>query len=294
MEVNAKDWKQALVHLAALAAHLEGQGQYNVAKQARAAIDSILRSEAYQAAMPDDLEGLSQQVKLAIDGLEKIGLDNSLLNTLRSGAAALAEGRLTFFEETPDPYVCRTCGCVSMQAPQSNCPNCGAWAGTFQHFPPVYWLEALDPFEALPALRRTPQAVASLFKGLSPEALELRPESGGWAIRNVVSHLRDAQEVLSFRVDLMLEQENPVLESLAVFEWAGRDLGLSAWEIFEIYNSSRQVLIARLESISLVDWWRSGKHAEFGPVTVCKQVSYFAIHEMTHLPQIEALRLLAS
>jgi len=40
----------------------------------------------------------------------------------------------------------------------------------------------------------------------------------------------------------------------------------------------------------LADWWRTGEHEEFGTVTLRQQVSYFAAHELTHLPQIEALR----
>lgn len=49
-------------------------------------------------------------------------------------------------------------------------------------------------------------------------------------------------------------------------------------------------LATRLESIPLRDWWRIGQHEEFGTVTLRQQVSYFASHEITHLPQIELLR----
>ena len=37
--------------------------------------------------------------------------------------------------------------------------------------------------------------------------------------------------------------------------------------------------------------WRSGRHAEFGTVTICQQASYFAMHEITHLPQITRARV---
>jgi hypothetical protein len=46
----------------------------------------------------------------------------------------------------------------------------------------------------------------------------------------------------------------------------------------------------RLESLPLADWWRTGQHGEFGVVSIKQQVSYFASHELTHLPQIERLR----
>ncbi len=119
------------------------------------------------------------------------------------------------------------------------------------------------------------------------------PQDGGWAIRNTVSHLRDAQGVLSVRLSLLLEQTNPSLESKAVFQWATREEERppTTHEIFDTYRASRLETIARLESIPLADWWRTGRHEEFGTVTVRQQVSYFAAHEITHLPQIEALRV---
>jgi len=86
-------------------------------------------------------------------------------------------------------------------------------------------LDALEPFAALKRLRQTPLDVAPLLEGLSEEDLNRQPEDGGWAIRNIVAHLRDAQGVLSFRLGLLLEQENPSLESKAVFEWAIKEEG---------------------------------------------------------------------
>jgi uncharacterized damage-inducible protein DinB len=153
-------------------------------------------------------------------------------------------------------------------------------------------LDALEPFPALKRLRQTPLDAAALLEGLPEEALSQLPANGGWAIRNMVSHLRDAEGVLSFRVSVILEQENPALESQAVFEWAtNEEEHLSTTqEIFDTYRASRQETIARLESIPLNDWWRTGQHEEFGPVTLRQQVSYFASHELIHLAQIELLR----
>lgn len=122
--------------------------------------------------------------------------------------------------------------------------------------------------------------------------MDRAPEDGGWSIRNVLSHLRDAQGVLSYRLNLFLEHENPVLESQAVFEWAAREEERppTAREIFDTYRASRQDTIIKLESLPLGSWWRTGQHEEFGPVSLRQQVSYFASHEITHLPQIESIR----
>lgn len=118
------------------------------------------------------------------------------------------------------------------------------------------------------------------------------PKDGGWTIFQTVSHLRDAQGVLRARLDSMLTQENPLLSSQAVFAWATREEAHppTTQEVFDTYRSSRQETIARLESIPLRSWWRPGQHEEFGTVTIQQQVSYFAAHEWTHLPQIEMIR----
>jgi rubrerythrin/uncharacterized damage-inducible protein DinB len=291
--INRKaEWSDTLSHLLALAAKLEGEGQYNIAKLARAAAEAMTRQAAFKLTLPSEKDRLVSEIERAVTALSTLDADENLLAALKRGAAAMAEGRLPLIHETPHPSVCRTCGHTVLGKPTGKCPACGAWPTTFEQFLPVYWLDALEPFAALERLRQTPPEVAALLEGLSEEDLRQQPEDGGWAIRNIVSHLRDAQGVLSFRLGLLLEQEKPSLESKAVFEWAAKEEERppTTQEIFDTYRASRQETIARLESIPLDDWWRTGQHEEFGTVTIRQQVSYFASHEVTHFPQIELLR----
>ena len=118
------------------------------------------------------------------------------------------------------------------------------------------------------------------------------PQDGGWAIRNVVTHFRDAQGVLDYRLDLFLKEAHPVLEAKAVWSWATNEAERpsTTLEIFETYKASRAETLSKLDEIPLADWWRTGQHQEFGVVTLRQQVSYFAAHEITHLSQIELLR----
>ena len=157
---------------------------------------------------------------------------------------------------------------------------------------PNYWFDALEPPAALKRLRQTPLVVEKLIEGLSDDAMNRTPPDGGWAIRNALSHLRDAQGVLDSRVDLFLKETHPILESKAVFAWAKNEMESppSAYDIFETYRGSRAETLRKLKSLPLVDWWRTGEHEEFGTVTLRQQVSYFAAHESTHLSQIKALR----
>ncbi|NIS78674.1 MAG: DUF664 domain-containing protein [Anaerolineales bacterium] len=282
----------SIPRLLAVASRLEGEGQYNNAKLVRAATESILHQAAFHAAVPFSKDILARELENVAGLLSEEGMSSSLVEAIEAGASALSEDRLPLIHETPNASVCRTCGYVVTEEQEQRCPTCGARRITFKRFLPIYWLEAQDPFSALQSLQHTPTEVSALVDGLSEAQLAQQPEAGGWAIRNIVSHLRDAQGVLSFRLDLMLEQDNPPIESKAVFEWATReeDRPPTTLEIFDTYRNSRQKTIEKLEAISLRDWWRQGRHEEFGTVTILQQVSYFATHEITHLPQIELLR----
>lgn len=280
-----------LIRLMALASRLEREGQYNVAKLARAAADALLRQAAHAHELPADKRILADETEQLAASLAAHAVGADLVAALRLGATALAAGRLTLADETPDVYVCRTCGHPAAGAPPARCPICGAWPQTFQHWPAVYWLDDLDPPAALERLRQTPIAVAALLQGLSEEALRREPAPGAWSLHNAVSHLRDAQGVLAHRLELMLAEENPALSSLAVFEWAqaAAQNQPTTQEVFAEYLAARARLVARLAEIPLADWWRTGRHEEFGVVTIRQQASYFAAHESTHLAQMEQL-----
>ena len=284
-------WADTLIHLFALASRLEGEGQYNLAKLARAAADSLCRQETYPLVIPTDKDKLTAEVQKAIEALSHLGVSADLLSALKQGVDFMAQGKLSPITATPHPYVCRTCGHLTLTPPAEPCPICGAWAETFQKFMPNYWFDVLEPPAALERLRQTPLVVEKLIAGLSDEAMNQTPPDGGWAIRNALSHLRDAQGVFDFRVDLFLKETHPILEAKAVFAWAKNEAERppSARDIFETYRASRAETLRKLESLPLSDWWRTGEHEEFGTVTLRQQVSYFAAHESTHLSQIKEL-----
>ena len=285
------DSSNTIPYLFALAARLEGEGQYNNAKLARSAAEAISRRAAFNIKLPSGKSTLADELYKAIDVVSNFDVSSDLTDALKLGADALAEGRLPLINESPHPYVCRTCGHLVLKEPSENCPVCDARPQTFKRFLPVYWLDALDPFDVLERLRQTPQDVAALMEGLTEEDMNQVPEDGGWNIRNAISHLRDAQGVMEFRINLMIDQDNPKLESKAVFEWAAReeDRPPTTEEIYKTYYDSRQKILTKLESLPLRNWWRTGEHEEFGTLTIKQQASYFASHEVTHFPQIESL-----
>lgn len=281
-----------LVRLHAIARKLEGEGQYNVAKLARAAADSLLRTAAYPIELSSKKDQLAGEVQAIAERLIDLEVHRDLVESLKSGASAIAEGHLPMLDETPHPHVCRTCGRVELELPSSNCPRCNARPRTFQRFLPIYWFEAMDPVEAMNWLQRNPDEVMRSIDGIGEDDLSREIVEGEWSIRNLLNHLRDAQGVMDFRVNLLLSEDNPIIESKAVFEWARDESQRSAssMEVFDTYRNSRRKTLETLRGIPLADWWREGRHEEFGTISIKQQVSYFATHELTHLPQIEFLR----
>lgn len=112
-----------LIHLLALAVRLEGEGQYNLAKLARAAADSLSRQAAYQVTIPSTREALTADIKRMAEALASLDVGGDLLSALMQGAEVMAEGGLPLFSLIPHPYVCRSCGHLILAEPGGNVPH---------------------------------------------------------------------------------------------------------------------------------------------------------------------------
>jgi hypothetical protein len=278
----------AVPQLCALATRIEGKGQYNAAKLLRAAADAMIRRAAYQGGLSTDLSGIGADLDDAIRILRNGAVGSAVVDALdRARKEVLAE-RQTMVSDFPDAYVCRRCGESSLGPPRDPCGTCGAWPTTFQRFLPIYWLNELDPPTALQYLHDTPLQLDTLLSGLSETDMARAPEDGSWSIRQAVTHIRDADAVLNSRIKLITEQDNPSLAFAAVFAWTAGAAAHAAGtdEIVKEYRASRTESRERLHALRFEDWWRTGRHDEFGTVTLLAQVSYFAAHELTHLRQI--------
>ena len=61
-----------------------------------------------------------------------------------------------------------------------------------------------------------------------------------------------------------------------------------AQELFEHYRRLRLANVAVLRGLDAASWQRTGRHPEWGPVTVLSQASYFARHQAAHQAQLAA------
>lgn len=280
----------APARLLALAAAVEREGRYNVAKLLRAAAAAQVQREA------DDLLAATPRGAALVQALERTAaafadhpLLASLAAPLEAGTEVFANDGIPLLDAVPDPRVCRRCGTVVADPVAFEaCPRCGADEATFLTQRPVWWLERHDPSTALAALARTPQKIASVLGRVPEAAWRSRPEPTAWSAHEVLAHLRDAQGVLEQRVGLILERDDPALEAQMVWSWNREERPATTGEVLAAYHASRERVLARLRAAPAEAWWRTGRHGEFGRLTLTQQVSYFAAHETTHLRQLRA------
>jgi hypothetical protein len=152
--------------------------------------------------------------------------------------------------------------------------------------------EPINPVEVIQLFARNAEDLAGLVEGLPEETLTKTAAENEWSIRDHVAHFYDAQEMLDTRLELMLKHEDPELQALAIYENAAEEEGRPAAteDMLHQFLELRRQSIELLEGLPLRDLWRTGRHSEFGRMTIIRQVAYLAYHEQTHLPEIEALR----
>ena len=158
-------------YLYALASKLEGEGQYNNAKLCRGLAEALTRQTAYAFGqhVSSEFPKLADELSTMAEVLSGLEVYPELVQALENGAQALQDKRLALVAEAPHPFVCRTCGHLTLESAPEECPVCKAHQQTFLMFPPVYWLEKFDPFQALQQLRQTPSDLAALLDGHSEE-----------------------------------------------------------------------------------------------------------------------------
>jgi len=290
-------WKEGLGRATALAERFADEGYLNLEKLLEAGIYSQIRRAAWEYQPKVTKDRLQPELEASIQFLGNQNIFPGLLAALQEGNQGLIEESNTDLQlvDAPDCFVCRTCGYLSFSAPPDHCPDCGSWPGRFRKFVAVFNMdnyEPINPMQVIQLFARNAEDLASLVNGLTEDVLTKKPSENEWSLRDHIAHFYDAQEMLDTRLDLMLKYEDPELEAMAIYENAAEGEGRPAatQDMLNQFLTLRRQSIATLEGLPLKDLWRTGRHSEFGRITIIRQVAYLAYHEQTHLPEIEGLR----
>lgn len=144
--------------------------------------------------------------------------------------------------------------------------------------------------DALPILRRTPDTVRSLLHDLPDQWTSGNEGPKTWTPFDVVGHLIHADRTDWMpRVEHILQhgdtQVLPVFDREGMFTASkGRTLG----ELLDEFAAVRRQSLEQLERLRLTstDLARTGRHPEFGVVTLGQHLATWVVHDFTHINQI--------
>jgi hypothetical protein len=142
--------------------------------------------------------------------------------------------------------------------------------------------------DIIDALRSTPVVLRRLVTGLDDAALRAGHGEERWSIKEVVLHLRDAEEVTLERCTRLAREDGPVLPGYDQEAYA-RDRGYQDADAsagLRGFEDLRGKLLILFQSVSAADLERTGTHEEWGAVTLGGLVERMIAHDLIHLAQI--------
>lgn len=148
-----------------------------------------------------------------------------------------------------------------------------------------------DLSHASQILERTPGTLESLLVGLSDTWLDAKEAPDTWSPRQVVAHMLGAERAAWVpRLRLILEfgdtQQLPPFDRVAEITVSGRrPIAELVADFAAVRRDSLRVVSAlRLDADTLS---RTGVHPEFGRVELRQLLATWAVHDLSHLAQIE-------
>ena len=117
-----------------------------------------------------------------------------------------------------------------------------------------------------PPPRRTADEIGTVIGGLSDDILSRRPAAKSWAPKEIVSHLRDVEEITMDRFDMMLNMGEPKFPNFDPDRWAEERQYLrnDAEEALAAFRRRPEETLRFLEKLSPEQWQRVGIHPRAG------------------------------
>ena len=143
--------------------------------------------------------------------------------------------------------------------------------------------------ENLERMERAADDLASAIKGAGDAALSRRPDAKNWSAKEVVCHLRDAEEYLMLRVWMALTLDEPTFPAPDQERWAeDRQYQRNdAPEALAAFRRRRQESLALFRGLAPADLGRGGMREGFPRTTVADHAAILAWHDDNHLDQLK-------
>lgn len=139
-------------------------------------------------------------------------------------------------------------------------------------------------------LRQTPYVLARLLDGLSPEWTASAGDENNWSPYDVIGHLIQGEETdWMTRAEIILKEESDSsfqpFDRLAQFR-RSRDLNIH--DLLTDFAHLRNANLERLVGWRLTpeDLDLTGRHPEFGEVTLKQLLATWVVHDLNHIRQV--------
>jgi hypothetical protein len=147
-----------------------------------------------------------------------------------------------------------------------------------------------DLDRAVALLSRTPLTLESLLGGLHPEWVLTNEGENTWSPFDVVGHLIHGERTDWIpRIKTVLQAgESQAFEPFDRFAQFEESEGKSLDELLATFRDLRSRSIQTLEGLKIGpdDLAKTGKHPEFGRVTLKELIATWVVHDLDHLAQI--------
>jgi hypothetical protein len=141
----------------------------------------------------------------------------------------------------------------------------------------------------LDVIEETPRRLAELVETIGPARLETAPAPGKWSVRDIVSHLADAEVAFAFRLRQTLAEDHHVIQPFDQDLWAKSYTACDAPLALVALSALRAWNIALIRSVKPADLSKPVTHPERGTMTFQTIVETMAGHDRNHIKQVEAI-----
>ena len=138
--------------------------------------------------------------------------------------------------------------------------------------------------QILERMGRLPERVIRLIEHESLDDLRRAGPGGSWGAVEHVAHMRDYDEVSLDRIDQILSEDDPELDSFDTDVRAiERDYhAQNPFETAEEFRRVRSELVNRLDGLQDEEWQRTGRLPDAGPITLESLIQQLDQHDLEH------------
>ena len=151
----------------------------------------------------------------------------------------------------------------------------------------------MDTEKLIASLEAAPGIIIGLIREVPPQNLKRRPAPNKWSAHEHACHISSGHAVFLSRLELMLSDPHPQIESMkpSPDEEAGSLLSVDLDEALSQYVLERSLVVKRLKQLSAEDWQRTAEHEAFSHYSVYIMFRHVLMHEMHHAYRIDELML---